>query len=67
MKEILLLWACSTTVDRFIFLGQPHDTKLTTMTQNYNLEQVIIIKSVLNCMISYKSSFCQAHITLAGQ
>ena len=39
------------------------------MTQSYNLEQVVIIKSgfVLNCMISDKGPFCQAHITLAGQ
>ena len=39
------------------------------MTQSYNFEQVVIIKSdfVLNCMISDKSPFCQAHITLADQ
>ena len=39
------------------------------MTQSYTLEQVVINKSgfVLNCMISDKSPFCQAHITLARQ
>ena len=38
------------------------------MTPSYNLEQVVIIESVLNCIISdNKSSFCRARITLAGQ
>ena len=39
--------------------------RATTMTQSYNLEQTVIIKSgfVLNCMISDKSPFCQACYT----